>query len=341
MGKIKDINALPNLYVIFANEGFEHINLTYLGGFWVLIDSDSISSKEKISKHVGVASWFNELLPASKTFISEERLVWISVEGLPIKMWTRNMFAKIVSPWGKLSEVEADDYLSLPYKKLCVITRPNVKINDKIKVIVKGQVYWIRVKELDAWTPKFSNDLNDNSSSDGEFKDDEVELTSRKKGSDCEFDKETEIEQVSESSCMNNKDDVYENHGSSKEQKTNSEDPSGIYKLLNKSKDKEVSKGDDPIFPLGFTPDVIEDTVLDNNVSSTNQPNVNLHSSNEGTSSVKSGSIRVSKLKLGGSILEVMENLVEVGQTMGYNIEGCMKNIEAIIGSQGDFQVCR
>ncbi|GJU32554.1 hypothetical protein Tco_1176143, partial [Tanacetum coccineum] len=26
----------------------------------------------------------------------------------------------------------------------------------------------------------------------------------------------------------------------------------------------------------------------------------------------------------GGSILEVMENLVEVGQTMGYNMEGCL-----------------
>ncbi|GKF05688.1 hypothetical protein Tco_0036356, partial [Tanacetum coccineum] len=218
IGKIKDINALPNIYVIFANEGFEHINLTYLGGFWVLIDSDSISSKEKISKHVGVASLFNELLPASNTFV----------------------------------KVEADDNLSLPYKKLCVITRPNVIINDKIKVIFKGQVYWIRVKELDAWTPEFSNDLNDNSSSDGEFEDDEVEPTRGKKG------------------------------------------------------DKEVSKGDDPIFPPGFTPDVVEETVLDNNVGNTNQSHVNLHGSNGGSSSVKSRSIRVSKLKPGGSILEVM-----------------------------------
>nr|GEV16333.1 hypothetical protein [Tanacetum cinerariifolium] len=103
MGKIKDINALPNLYVIFSNEGFEHINIIYLGGFWVRIDPDSLSSKEKISKH------------------------------------TRNTFAKIVTPWGKLSEVEAKDDSSLPFKKLGVITRPNVTINDKIKMIVKGQ----------------------------------------------------------------------------------------------------------------------------------------------------------------------------------------------------------
>ncbi|GKD33500.1 hypothetical protein Tco_1249009 [Tanacetum coccineum] len=37
----------------------------------------------------------------------------------------------------------------------------------------------------------------------------------------------------------------------------------------------------------------------------------------------------------GGSILQVMDDLVKVGVTMGYNMEGCIKNIEEIIGSQG------
>ncbi|GJU65726.1 hypothetical protein Tco_1247561 [Tanacetum coccineum] len=36
-----------------------------------------------------------------------------------------------------------------------------------------------------------------------------------------------------------------------------------------------------------------------------------------------------------GSILQVMEELVKVGHTMGYNMEGCIKNIEEIIDSQG------
>ncbi|GJY68373.1 retrovirus-related pol polyprotein from transposon TNT 1-94 [Tanacetum coccineum] len=182
MGKIKDINAMSNLYFILANEGFENVNLSYLGDMWVLMEMDSIKSKEKISKHVGVGSWFYEIKPACNSFVTDERIVWISVEGFPIKAYTRNTFVKIVSPWGKLSEVEVDDNLLLPYKKLCVITRPNVIINDKIKVIVKEHVYWIHVKELDAWTPEFSNDLNDNSSSDWEFDNDEVEITSRKKG---------------------------------------------------------------------------------------------------------------------------------------------------------------
>ncbi|GJV08794.1 hypothetical protein Tco_1346450 [Tanacetum coccineum] len=219
--------------------------------------------------HVGVASWFIELLPASNSFVSEDRLVWISVEGLPIKTWNNNSFAKIVSPWGTLSDV---DDASLPFKKLCVVTKPHTIINDKIKIIVKGHIYWIRVKELEASTPKFNNEFSDNSSSDEESIDGEVN----------DFDKD-------------------------------------------KNKDKEESKGDDPTYPPGFTSNAVDDNVGENKAGSINQPNGNLHSNKDAISSVKSRSNRSLKLKSGGSILEVMKDLVKVGQTMGYNMEGCLK----------------
>nr|GEY13783.1 RNA-directed DNA polymerase, eukaryota [Tanacetum cinerariifolium] len=33
MGKVKDINVLSNPYLTFANEGFENVKLSYLGGY--------------------------------------------------------------------------------------------------------------------------------------------------------------------------------------------------------------------------------------------------------------------------------------------------------------------
>nr|GFD44781.1 RNA-directed DNA polymerase, eukaryota [Tanacetum cinerariifolium] len=36
-----------------------------------------------------------------------------------------------------------------------------------------------------------------------------------------------------------------------------------------------------------------------------------------------------------GSILEVLDDMIRVGQSMSYAIEGCMKDIEHIIGTQG------
>nr|GEV66718.1 RNA-directed DNA polymerase, eukaryota [Tanacetum cinerariifolium] len=123
MGKIKDINALPNLFSLLENEGFEKVNIKYLGG------------------GLGYDGY---------------RLVWVSIEGLPSISWTNNTFAKIVSQWGSLSDVEEEDDSSLPFKKICIITKPHILINNKIKVIVKGRVYWVRVKELEVWTPDFN-----------------------------------------------------------------------------------------------------------------------------------------------------------------------------------------
>ncbi|GJW99297.1 RNA-directed DNA polymerase, eukaryota [Tanacetum coccineum] len=143
---------------------------------------------------------------------------------------------------------------------------------------------------------------------------------------------------VSESSCVNDNGEEIKNHGIKNELSPNSKDPFGIYELLNKHKEMQNSKGDDPTFPPGFTPKVIDDTDLENIADSVNQPNGIPISNNDVSTSAKGGSTRTLKLKTGGSIFEVMEDLVEVGRTMGYNMDGCLKDIEAIISSQGDFQ---
>nr|GEY40455.1 RNA-directed DNA polymerase, eukaryota [Tanacetum cinerariifolium] len=60
--------------------------------------------------------------------------------------------------------------------------------------------------------------------------------------------------------------------------------------------------------------------------------------------SVSVGSRNCKKVDIkrtGGSLLTVMEELIKVGKTMGYNMEGCMKNIEEIIEIQGVEEVFR
>ena len=37
----------------------------------------------------------------------------------------------------------------------------------------------------------------------------------------------------------------------------------------------------------------------------------------------------------GGSVLGVMEDVICVGQAMGYTMEGCVSDLERIIGQQG------
>ncbi|GJR00990.1 caffeoylshikimate esterase-like protein [Tanacetum coccineum] len=78
--------------------------------------------------------------------------------------WNKDAIAKIVSPWGTLSDVDTADDDSLPYQKVCVATKVSTIINDRIKIIVKGKIYWIRIRELEAWSPEFDDEFCDTSS---------------------------------------------------------------------------------------------------------------------------------------------------------------------------------
>nr|GEW37116.1 RNA-directed DNA polymerase, eukaryota [Tanacetum cinerariifolium] len=241
-GKIKDINALPNLYVILNNEGFDNVKLMYLGGYWVLIKSNSLASKEKLIKHAGVSFWFSELGHANNLFVSDVRLVWTAIDGLPMCAWNKEAIAKIVSPWGALAAVDTVDDDSLPYRKVCVTTKVSTIINDRIKIIVKGKIYWIRIRELEAWSPEFDEEFCDTSSVE--------ESMGEEKNSPI---LEEELDHVSESSFVKENNDAELNE-KVHVQKAHSADPFEIYNLLNKKVTREATQDDDPSHPLGFTP---------------------------------------------------------------------------------------
>ncbi|GKE30514.1 hypothetical protein Tco_1445898 [Tanacetum coccineum] len=103
MGKVKEFESISNLYFILANEGFENLSLSYLGGMWVLIDFSSDVTKQKFLKHVGVGSWFSSLDHVNPKFISEERIVWVDIEGIPLHGRSKNTFNKIGLKWRELS----------------------------------------------------------------------------------------------------------------------------------------------------------------------------------------------------------------------------------------------
>ncbi|GJV99435.1 RNA-directed DNA polymerase, eukaryota, nucleotide-binding alpha-beta plait domain protein [Tanacetum coccineum] len=150
MGKVKDVVAIPNLKFTLSKEGFQNLKLNYLGGLWVLFEFQSISSKDKFSKHYGVSSWFSSLKPTSSSFVSDERIVWVSIEGLPLFTRTKNTLSKIASKWGDLIDWEGHTENSFSYKRLCIKTKIDEIINKRFKIIVKGKVYWIRAKEMEA-----------------------------------------------------------------------------------------------------------------------------------------------------------------------------------------------
>ncbi|GJR96171.1 RNA-directed DNA polymerase, eukaryota, nucleotide-binding alpha-beta plait domain protein [Tanacetum coccineum] len=102
-------------------------------------------------------SWFQVIHDVSQDFVSDERVVWIDIEGVPLYAWSRKSFEKIGSKWGELLNIEDASDSSFGRKRLCILTKHPVSIFESFKIIVKGKVFMVRAKELFTWNPTFES----------------------------------------------------------------------------------------------------------------------------------------------------------------------------------------
>nr|GEW64906.1 uncharacterized protein [Tanacetum cinerariifolium] len=217
-----------------------------------------------------------------------ERIIWVEIEGLPIKAWTCNSVRKIASLWGE--------------------------------IVALG----------DSNSQSLSKDDQEVYSSDDDLQD--------KIATDKDGDKENiDLSDVSESSFPHANDLVYENSSNKNARAGDShlDDPFYLYCLLNDQHKRQVNQA----LLSWYIPLVSHRLPIKESI---NVVNDHIHSV---SSKLKERNIKdrvsLQNNRKGGSILDVMDELVKVGESMGYNMEGCVKNIMAIIGSQGDFDAFR
>nr|GEU55148.1 RNA-directed DNA polymerase, eukaryota [Tanacetum cinerariifolium] len=154
------------------------------------------------------------------------------------------------------------------------------------KVIIQGNVHWVRAKEMEGWDPLLRNEDYASSSSDEE---NEQENEGLRNGEKYESDKEVD----------------------------KSEDPFNIYDLLNKNKNKESdgnSKEGELKYPPGFTPK--ETSVNDVPEKEIEAPSEEVKQNSY--NSVRNNYLNVSycsqSFKAGGSIIDLMDELVKDGE---------------------------
>nr|GFA82330.1 RNA-directed DNA polymerase, eukaryota [Tanacetum cinerariifolium] len=234
MGMVKDFATLANLKVIVANEGFDTIKFKYMGGYWVMMKFQTKVTKLKFQENSVMKTWFSQIQLASSDFNTDGRVTWVEIEGIPLKMWSKNTFNRVASKWGVLLDVDDQEDEHFHRKRICINTNVPTNIFESFKLIYRGKVFWVRAKEVPGWILDFVED--------GDEKED------------------SEIGSYEE---VPNGEDV-----------KNVEDLEGHFKM------SEVPKS-------------------------------------------------------GGFILQLIENLVKVGEIVGYDMKGCMKNMEEIIELQG------
>ncbi|GJV65988.1 RNA-directed DNA polymerase, eukaryota [Tanacetum coccineum] len=339
MGRVKEMASLANLKKVLCNEGFDNLKISYLGELWVLLEFESSKAKELFRKNAGAGSWFSVLHLANDECVPDGRLAWVEVGGVPFKLWTVKTFSRIASKWGDLMDVDEDE-LNYHSKRLCVFTKVRQNIQESFKVNFRGKVHWVRAIEVPGWIPEFNDEEEEDDVSD-----------------ECNFDGKPEAQEENNIFEESEEEKVQETEfGVPSGEKVNkSEDPFGIYSLLQKNKtnmENKVNEEDHSLsHPPGFTPEVDQFegnamgdiaekvyTEKENDVNSFVNKDIGNNDSNSVNNNVEPTDLDRSKLlRSGGSILNFMEEVVKVGQTMGYNMEGCIKDINDIIESQGEF----
>ncbi|GJS67976.1 nucleotide-binding alpha-beta plait domain-containing protein [Tanacetum coccineum] len=347
MGRVKEFASLSNLKMVLHKEGFNNIKIQYMGELWVLVEFDSEASKKLFHANVGIGSWFSQLIQASKDFTIEGRIVWVEIEGIPFKLWSNNTFKRIASKWGDLLHIDDQDENCFHSKRLCIKTKVGKNIIEAFKIIFRGKVCWIRAKEVTGWVPDFLEESDDEHDSDDDVNEGDLNAV------------DSDVDEVLET-CFEERSQNYNKPEelSTGQKENHSKDPFNIYELLNKKKDNVESEDKSehsPQYPPGYTPKDGIETFCNNGENSKKECGEfsqggheegvndvfkdigsNKGSKDDVAESVCSGHFKKSvNPRTGGSILNLMEELVKVGQTMGYNMDGCMNNMTEIIESQG------
>ncbi|GJY75260.1 RNA-directed DNA polymerase, eukaryota, nucleotide-binding alpha-beta plait domain protein [Tanacetum coccineum] len=222
----------------------------------VLFEFDSLTTKEKrfsidLVLVLGSPSLFKR--PAHLKMLKGSF-------GFPLKVFLSKLglltlFVRL-HLYGEYVEWEDDDLKSLgSCKHLCLKTNMKVIINERQKVIIQGKVYWIRVKELDAWFPNFQEDDQDDLSSDGESQEGDV--------ANKADNNESDVDRVSESSFMHENDTAHKYANSCKkgEVGSHSEDPFNIYGILDEQKNNPW-RGFIPFVKLPEVINIVEPNAL-------------------------------------------------------------------------------
>ncbi|GJX77000.1 RNA-directed DNA polymerase, eukaryota, reverse transcriptase zinc-binding domain protein [Tanacetum coccineum] len=318
MGKVKEFASLSNLRMVLANEGFDNVVLKYMGGYWVMLEFQSEETKQMFQDNVGVSTWFSQLLHASTEFINDGRVTWVEIEGDPLKMWSENTFNRIASKWGVLLNVDDQE------------------------------------DEVLGWVPDFVEDNEEETDSDEDI----MEGDLKEKVGGFSLGGDSDVERVFETKYKEELKQVNLEEVSVGKKDSNSEDPFNIYDLLKKKQgdNKESPYAEDSLkYTPSFTPtgateglskkddgskkedgECLQNIHVDEVVFGVKENCSNKSLKEDVAESACSGHFKKSKVpRIGGSILQLMEYLVKVGHTMGYNMEGCLKNMEEIIKSQG------
>ncbi|PWA92161.1 RNA-directed DNA polymerase, eukaryota, Reverse transcriptase zinc-binding domain protein [Artemisia annua] len=323
LGCYKDFRSIANTRTMCSTEGFLEVDFKYLGGLWVLFDFTTKDARDKFLNHKGVKSWFSTLKLWHNDFVMEERLIWLEIEGVPIRAWNNDTFTQICRKWGEVLFMDDSDSCNRLSKRLCVKSSHALLVFASTLVTINNVTYAIRVRELCSWTPTFigADHDSDEASSIGAHEEQEDQLFEE---NDVEPNVEIKDDTGTGPDDPNGQDqdtdvkvDVPTHVPDGLNNSPVDSDPFGLGPLINKKSTKgpNVCYSDTPEYPPGYSP-----------FNDDQQSSDSIHKLSGGESITQPGF----------SLLERLEETIKVGLALGLNMEGCEKTLASLIADKGD-----
>nr|GFA08633.1 RNA-directed DNA polymerase, eukaryota [Tanacetum cinerariifolium] len=285
----KEFASLTNLEVVLGKEGYVNIKLKYMGGFWVMIVFQDDETKKR---------------------------------------------------WGTLlngEELKDEGYHS---NKICIRTKLKTVMFDYFKMVYRGMTFWVRAIEVRDWVPDFEEDGEEGY--DVNYGSHEDDMYGGVSENLKDVEGESDMEEVPKINFEEEPDKSIFKGNSIRKNDVHSEDSFGIYEVLNKKRDgKNIDDNheDSLKYPPGLTPNEEGDVPVEKVDNSSDENRVNegkkdgvcegqhVHErgevSNDTQEATCSGHFKMSEVPhKGGSILELIDDLINVRQTMGYDMTG-------------------
>nr|GEU61220.1 RNA-directed DNA polymerase, eukaryota [Tanacetum cinerariifolium] len=276
-------------------------------------------------------SWYFTLIKhITQMFKPDERMVWIEISGLPLNAWNTKAFKKVTGIWGEPLFVDEDSHDNVAMGRVCIKSKIHGQISETCKVVIHGKAHSVWVKEFAGWVPDIKgmedSSCNISEAGNSDNHDQEVNECDLHKAEEGELQKPTGIQEDEVVKNTQWSDDVYHFEKDqvaspiiteSNKQQTNQ------YPRKYKEDSESISK------PPGF------ESFKNKNSQYSKQASKNSFVAAQTSRASKSHS---KSIKSQGSMIEAFISHIEMGNILGYDIEGSKNDLKKFIDCIGGIQ---
>ncbi|KAJ9557474.1 hypothetical protein OSB04_012088 [Centaurea solstitialis] len=151
IGKVSSLSKLWNVLDLKDADGCSDLNFRFLGGFYVMVEfknSELAGNFLSNSKEIW-ENWFESLVFWTFDFVVNERLALLHIHGVPPHAWCTEVFNEIAKRFGQvvIEEDCLDDNFNLSVGKVGILTSCVNWLNRALKISLNGKLFNISVTE--------------------------------------------------------------------------------------------------------------------------------------------------------------------------------------------------